>query len=257
MKVLRVISVSLFLLQGFITGCSEDLLGLFGDTSSSATGISSQTGFSSSTSSVSSGTVSSASQSATSASSVESFEYNGEIYTGMGAIVNAASPRRYTYDQLVVSSPQVCHFQADGFFTLRGINSDVDQYQYSVVYVTNLTTPSPRAYWFVRGNFEKRIWLPFGAGRYRVTVHKTTITKENLNYEGAISGWSYSTSSTTNGAYTFIVDNTRTEDGQFYYPSYFVQSDNDLTKTKASTLLSGITDASPQSTRFCCYQPRV
>lgn len=184
-----------------------------------------------------------------STSQADSVVYNGETYGGMGAVLNSASPVRYTYDKLVITSPAVARFEADGFFTLRGSNTDVNEFQYSIVYVTNLTTPSPRAYWFVRGNFEQRIWLPFGPGRYRVTVHKTTITSQNLNYEGAISGWSFTTSSSTNGAYTFIVDNVRNEDGRFYYPSYFVQSDHDLIRTRAVSLLSGISGVSNQIRR--------
>ncbi len=228
------------------TACSEDVLGLFGGTSSSALSQSASAGSVSSTVT----SISSSTSTGSASSQADSVVYNGETYTGMGTVLNSASPVRYTYDKLVITSPAVARFEADGFFTLRGSNTDVSSNQYSVVYVTNLTTPSPRAYWFVRGNFEQRIWLPFGPGRYRVTVHKTTMTSQNLDYEGAISGWSYNTSSVTNGVYTFIVENTRNEDGRFYYPSYFVQSDHALIRSKATALLSGVSGVSNQIRRI-------
>ena len=149
--------------------------------------------------------------------------YAGTFYEGQGDTIDSSSPMTssYFYPEVKVTSPAVRAFEADAFFVLKGSVNNTGAFQYSIVYVEKKSTGEQTSYW-VRGNYQKRIWLRFGAGEYTVTVHRTEITSGNCDdYSGDILGWQYWTAT-----YTFTVYNTRVEDGTFSYPSDPVQSDS-------------------------------
>jgi len=182
----------------------------------------------------------------------ESVVYNGVIYTGLGDVLDSSNPRINSTAStgIQISRPTAKGFKADGCFVLAGLNSYVDDAQYTLIEVTNLSSISPASYYWVRGNFQRRIWLRSGLGEYKVSLFKVILTIDNLNYEGAISGWSYSyyTDATYDmlGVYNFFVTNTRDESGVYYYPSGPIQSDNSQIKSIADSLVRDITNQTLQ-----------
>jgi transglutaminase/protease-like cytokinesis protein 3 len=69
-----------------------------------------------------------------------------------------------------------------------------------------------------------------------VNVYPITLTTNNLDYEGDIGGYSYSSA-----AYSFSVANTREEDGRFFYPSDPLQSDDLAIRNLSAQLVLGKT----------------
>lgn len=111
------------------------------------------------------------------------FVYNGVIYNGKGTILDGSSPITSSDSKIVVTEPQEKSFQADGFFMIRGQVTYTGDMQYAWVRIVKGSQET--SYW-VRGNFEKRLWLRFGSGDYNVYVHRTKITDGNLGYNGDI-----------------------------------------------------------------------
>lgn len=162
------------------------------------------------------------------------FVYNGTSYTGRGTTLNSSSPQVYSDSNISITNPSVKSFEADAFFVMEGNVTYTGADQYIWVRVIKDSTSEETSYW-LRGNFEKRIWLRFGAGEYTVKVHKTEQTVNNLNYEGDLLGWS-----SYGETYLFNVTNTRNEDGKYYYPSGPIQSDDPTLMNIASQLTQGI-----------------
>lgn len=163
------------------------------------------------------------------------FLYTGKIYN---EIVSAGSgtPLTSADSNIVITKPSVRNFDADGYFELAGEIKYTGDLQYSWVQVIKDSTSEKTTYW-LRGSFNKKIWLRYGAGSYTIKVYKTQITSYNSineQYDGDILGWSY----WTNAVYTFNVNNTRAEDGRFIYPSEFIQSDSELIYNLAIQKLS-------------------
>lgn len=161
-------------------------------------------------------------------------DFAGTMYAGKAAGGNG-SPLLAADADIVVSSPTVQYFDADGFFTLKGAVTYTGDLQYALVYVTK---DSDTTCYFVRGSFGERIWLRFGTGQYIVTVHKCQLTTNNLDYEGDFGNYTY-----WSPAYRFVVNNTRAEDGRFRYPSFFLQSDDLRIRNLASSLAFDLTGA--------------
>lgn len=162
--------------------------------------------------------------------------YNGRIYRGReqggtGTVLNDS-------EKIYISSPTVTDFKADGFFTLQGAITNPSVYNYALLRVQKDGTDLQTKY-FPRRNFLQTIWLPFGKGRYTVTVYELATISVNLSGEGNINGVGIAADAKT---YTFKIENMRNEDGCFLYPSYFVQSDNDAIRKYAEELTAGKKD---------------
>ena len=165
------------------------------------------------------------------------FVYNGVTYAGRGQTTDTNSPFNYCgadWPNIRITSPQVRGFEADGCFILNGGTDGTAGEQYVLIRVTK---GSNRSYWYGRGRiFSKRIWLPFGSGEYVVDVIYMRLNEPvNLNYEGDYGNRSYSLPA----VYEFRVNNTRDEDGTFYYPSDFIQSDDSRIADLAARLTAG------------------
>jgi hypothetical protein len=154
--------------------------------------------------------------------------YAGRAAGGSGPALIYADPR------VSVSSPSVGSFSADGFFTLRGKVTGTGATRYAFVAAQKVGgTTEERSLWFVQGDFALRLWLRFGPGVYTVDVYPATVSA-NLNFEGDIESWSYSSR-----AYAFSVTNTRQEDGRFLYPSDELQSDDLSIRNLSARLVFG------------------
>ena len=172
----------------------------------------------------------------------EPYVYNGVTYTGRGATNDSASPAVYhssSWPDITVTTPPVRGFDADGFFILNGGTEGITNEQYVMIQVVKSGLTNT---WFGRGkSFSKRIWLRFGSGSYTVRVmYMRVLGVVNLNYDGDITSWSY----VTPPEYEFIVNNTRDEDGTFYYPSDPIQSDDPRIRDLALSITSGISGVS-------------
>ncbi len=167
------------------------------------------------------------------------FTYNGTTY--MGKITDGSgNPDNYQDPNIIVTKPVTESFNADGFFEIEGIINYSDDYQYALINVEKTDTGEKTSYW-VKDSFNKRIWLRFGSGEYKIYVHKTKITNSNTidePYDGDILGWIYYTPA----IYKFTVTNIRNEDGTFYYPSDPIQSGNQQIHDKALDIIAGISD---------------
>jgi transglutaminase-like putative cysteine protease len=182
--------------------------------------------------------------------------YNG--YLGTERAQNApAMPSRAT---LSITSPAAAEFDADGFFLIEGAVRNEPHprgknYARILVHKVSGTesaaaaprntsrAPAPRAeetFYIVQNNFTRRIWLPFGAGEYRIEViefDNVSITSPPVG-EGMFRGGSYSQQ-----PLAFTVYNTREEadlvdgDGRWLYPSFNIESDD----FRVSNLLHDIT----------------
>lgn len=170
------------------------------------------------------------------------FVYNGTEYAGIVSVKDPSSPCVYgNYSDsnvmtanIRVSAPAARGFTADGYFVLKGQVLFTGANQYAYVRVVKENGGGTDVYW-LRQDFSRRIWLRWGSGRYDITVHKSLITSGNLNYEGEILGWTYYTA-----VYAFAVENTRDEDGRYYYPSAVIQSDAPLIRELAARLTGGL-----------------
>jgi len=166
---------------------------------------------------------------------LEGFIYNNIRYLGEGDIIDSSSPETsYKVNYINIIKPKYKKIKADGYITLEGKQSGTGSEQYSIVNVIKVDTEEKTSYW-IRGNFSKKLWLRFGKGEYKITVHKTEIKKADLNYEGDIYAWSC-----WNPSYEFYVENTRDEDGKFYYPSDAIQSDDPIIMEKAAEIVEGL-----------------
>lgn len=157
--------------------------------------------------------------------------YLGKTTTGTGSAL-------LFYDtNIAVTEPTTRYFDADAYFRIAGIISYTGDKQYSYVTVTKDSDPTLETIYWLKGIYDKKIWLRYGSGAYTIKVYLTTITNGNTistPYDGDILGWSYS----GQVRYTFNVNNTRNEDGKFLYPSEFIQSDDPSIVSAATVALS-------------------
>ena len=165
------------------------------------------------------------------------------------------SPAIEARDSLSITNPRYAVFEADGFFLLEGSVNKPRSQNYARVSVQKIDqadssapggvkrtpkAPKLEAWYIVKNNFRQRIWLPFGAGEYRIEVFpfdSVTLTRPPKG-EGALRGGTYSEEPVV-----LTVFNIRGEedfvdgDARWMYPSFYVQSDDFI----VTNLLSDIT----------------
>jgi transglutaminase-like putative cysteine protease len=161
----------------------------------------------------------------------------GTTYAGFVKSAKGAPPVRGSAS-VSITAPPAADFEADAFFLLEGAVTKPSARDYARVEVIKESaqdggaaakTPALKTWYLIQGEFCRRIWLPFGTGRYRITVQPfDTVTLTNPpGGGGALRGGSYSEE-----PLEFFVTNTREEpagidgDGRWIYPSYFVQADD-------------------------------
>jgi transglutaminase-like putative cysteine protease len=163
--------------------------------------------------------------------------YAGRSYKGFEATTDTGSPETGAMadDQVSITEPAVKGFDADGCFVLKGGTTGTGSEQYVAILVSRQDNSDDSTWYWGRGtDFQKRIWLRFGPGLYIIDVFKTSVSC-NLDYDGDIYGWAYSSP-----GYRFVVNNTRNEDGRFIYPSDPIQSDDPRIESLALELSAGL-----------------
>lgn len=160
----------------------------------------------------------------------ESFVTSGIFYAGKnykGKLdIGSEDPVEMIDDDLVVTEPTARNFSCDGYFDFKGVYSRTGASKYVRVGITKVDT-GESSFYYISGNFDRKIWLRYGAGTYRVKVYPITLEKEvtiNEPYDGEIVSYSFDIAV----FYKFEVTNTRDEDGRFLYPSDYIQSDESL-----------------------------
>lgn len=153
--------------------------------------------------------------------------YAGKIYTGK-AIGGSGTPVEYGgAGMLTISEPSVRSFNCDAYFTMKGVYSGTGMGRYFYVSVIKESTLESTTYFIEGLNFERRIWLRYGAGKYLIKVYPVCLEKNvqiDEPYDGDIISYSWSPYL----MYKFEATNTRDEDGRFLYPSNFIQSDEQV-----------------------------
>ncbi|MFW6365379.1 MAG: transglutaminase domain-containing protein [Spirochaetota bacterium] len=151
----------------------------------------------------------------------EPFPYNGTEYAGpLGG--GSGDPVTGSSANVTIESPTYRTVSADGFFILRGTNSNEGSERFLYVLISK---GESSLHFFVDGSFHKRVWMPFGAGEYTVEIYSMSITDGGSivePFDGDIQTYQYYHPS----LYTFTVQNVRDEDGRWLYPSAYIQSDD-------------------------------
>ncbi|MDA3900112.1 MAG: transglutaminase domain-containing protein [Spirochaetes bacterium] len=152
----------------------------------------------------------------------DSFVYNDIEYGGAGE-TGLGSPVVKSDANIDIVQPQFKEFEADAFFTMHGSSSYTGNQKYLMVRIEKEGTVYDT---FLSGEFNERIWLPFGKGDYDVTVYRCTVQASTVEeqYDGDI--LVYSWDSKDGLLYRFKVYNSRNETGAFLYPSGYIQSDS-------------------------------
>jgi hypothetical protein len=173
----------------------------------------------------------------------------GETYKGyIGGARAQSAAKMPSRETLTITNPSVAVFDADGFFLIEGTVNNAGHprgknYARILVHKVGETentgaagsrnvsrnNPMLETFYFVRDNFTRRIWLPFGTGEYRIEIiefDSVSVTTPARG-EGMFKGGSYSQQ-----AVVFTVYNTREEvnlidgDGRWIYPSFNIESDD-------------------------------
>jgi len=103
--------------------------------------------------------------------------YNGITYYGRGKVLDNSYPWSPDESSVSIEYPKEKSFEADSFFTMKGTvtNSHVND----IALISIRRGELERAYW-VQGNFEQRIWLPFGPGEYEIVFHRINEIMKNF-----------------------------------------------------------------------------
>ncbi|MDR2445328.1 MAG: transglutaminase domain-containing protein [Spirochaetaceae bacterium] len=183
------------------------------------------------------------------------YTYPGTGKTYQGYIGNRdAAPAVEMRDSLRITNPRYAVFEADGFFLLEGSVNKPKSQNYARVSVTKIDsadaerpggkkqsskTPKLESWYIVKNNFRQRVWLPFGAGEYRVEIFpfdSVTLTRPPKG-EGALRGGAYSEEPLTLTVFNIREEGFIDVDARWIYPSFYVQSDDFI----VTNLLNNIT----------------
>ncbi len=148
----------------------------------------------------------------------DAFVYAGNRYKGKTSD-GTGEPLKYEDKSIKITKPSVKSFNADAYFELEGECTNSKVYKY--VFVT-VSKDDKETHYLLRNKFKQKIWLRFGKGEYKIQVMKITGIKVDLYGQGDISDFRYQIPA----VYEFTVNNTRDEDGTFFYPSDPIQSDS-------------------------------
>lgn len=152
------------------------------------------------------------------------FSYAGKKY--MGKTTEGSGSALMTSSSFInVTEPLVSNFDCDGYFELKGVYTGITNMRYFYVSVKKTSTSESTNYFIEGPEFNKKIWLRYGAGEYKVKIYIVLLTTNvaiKEPYDGDIVSYSVQT---TTSLYSYVVNNTRDEDGRFLYPSNFIQSD--------------------------------
>lgn len=120
-------------------------------------------------------------------------------------------------ENFLLTSPTETSLQADRFITLKGrILATTGPESYYLVIVSKNTDEDR---YFLRGTFDQKIWMRYGAGTYTIEICRVPrVVEHDL---GFISSYSHSLPAVV----SLQVENTNPEIGSAIYPSFNIQSD--------------------------------
>lgn len=176
----------------------------------------------------------------------DSVTINGHTFTGNITYNTEQLPRSET-NNITFSdpTPKYITFTTDGFFVLKGhadeatnthvlvavLKDDGDDSTYNEL---EEDYPYQTDYIFKPGDFESRIWLRFGDGKYQIFVAEASAQfyEDYDGYEGALKHWDLKGGLANTDLYTqFVVTNQTglnytAEDCAYLMPSAYCQSDD-------------------------------
>lgn len=160
--------------------------------------------------------------------------YNGIIFKGRtskgtGDCVNMP------FENLKITEPTVRSFECEGFFSLKGSYTGINDSKYMMVAVKNTLTYKSQKYLIEGLNFDKKIWLPYGKGDYEVRIYPVTYNSVEDSILDDEYNLTYHSSYCT---HIFYVKNTLDYDGRFIFPSQYIQADNEEIRLKAIEILT-------------------
>jgi transglutaminase-like putative cysteine protease len=186
----------------------------------------------------------------------------GKTYQGYTARRDGAPPIE-ARDSLRITNPRYAVFEADGFFLLEGSVNKPKSQNYARVAVTKIDsggapqggnrqpakTPKLESWYIVKNNFSQRIWLPFGAGEYRIEIFpfdSVSLTRPPKG-EGALRGGSYSEEPLVLTVFNIRDEDYIDGDARWIYPSFYVQSDNFIVTNLLKSITLGKTGESEKA----------
>ncbi|MDR3356178.1 MAG: hypothetical protein LBO04_03210 [Spirochaetaceae bacterium] len=157
-------------------------------------------------------------------------------------------------ESLRIMNPAYAAFDADGFFLLEGSVNKPKSGNYARVVVTKtepavqtagkkpaIKPPALESWYIVKNDFRLRIWLPFGAGEYRIEIFpfdSVSLTRPPAG-EGALRGGSYSEDPLTLTAFNTREEDFVDGDARWIYPSFYVQSDDFIVSNLLNSVAFG------------------
>lgn len=163
------------------------------------------------------------------------YVYNGITFKGRTS-KGSGSSFNLPFEPLVITEPEVQSFECEGFFYMKGKYTGTGRGRYMTVSVKKTDSIEKTNTFMVEGpEFSKRIWLPYGKGKYEIRVYPASFEKEETIILDDEYNLEYHPAYCTN---IFYVNNTLDYDGTFTFPSQYIQSDNDEIKLKAMEILT-------------------
>ncbi|MDR0551905.1 MAG: transglutaminase-like domain-containing protein [Spirochaetaceae bacterium] len=169
----------------------------------------------------------------------------GKTYAGFVKAARDAPPAPST-ENITLTSPPAGNFEADGFFLLAGkISTKPAAKNYARLELSKEGT-NFKTWYALKGDFSMRIWLPFGAGAYKVVIQpfdSVVLTTPGTAADGMLRGGSYAS---TTLPVELHVTNTRAEpdaidgDGRWLYPSFYIQADDFTITNLSQSLTAGL-----------------
>lgn len=163
--------------------------------------------------------------------------YNGITFKGRTTKGDGDS-FNLPFEPLTITEPNVRNFECEGFFNIKGNYTGTGRGRYMNVSVKKLdgSNINKSNSFLIEGlNFSKRIWLPFGKGKYEVRIYPVSFeTEEKMTLDDEYN-LEYHSAYCTN---IFNITNTLDYDGTFTFPSQYIQSDNDEIRLKAIEILT-------------------
>jgi hypothetical protein len=153
----------------------------------------------------------------------EPYRYPGTGQTYQGYMGGRGGGEPFVRRSISVTFPPEKEFDADGFFTLRGNIANPACLDHVRLVVSRLDGAGTDVY-YLHKDFDTRIWLRYGKGQYRADLyHLLNITAASrMGTDGFISRAAYS----RDPGISFVINNTRDEDGSLIYPGPGIFSDD-------------------------------
>ncbi|MDR2158554.1 MAG: transglutaminase domain-containing protein [Treponema sp.] len=178
----------------------------------------------------------------------EPYLYPGTGHTYQGYMGSRTDGEPLSHRSITVNFPLEREFDADGFFPLRGTVKNPACLDHARLLISRIDDGGGEMpgngdasdVYYLHKDFDTRIWLRYGKGKYRADLyHIVNITAASrLGTDGFISRAAYNRPP----GISFVINNTRDEDGSLIYPGPGIPSDDHRIMNLMNEITFGIHD---------------